>query len=324
MTDWRKTENRARYFDHLYRINLQHRMMPGMVYRYLEGLAEALSLTEEQRYWMVFLNGLTQNPITTKILLERQPEPGCSQATEDWFNEHWSKLQFDTDRRYQKKDTPSAMRRYREIVGSRPRAFLDRSARETWQLIEQEFLSFGRLATFSYMEYLWILRLGPEIESLMFRHPGSKSHRNGMLFLIGREDLAQDRRNPTAIAPKGQDLDRKCHELELTASQHLARLRVEQPHRDIGPFTYESNLCTFKNHFFGRRYPGVYADMAYERIEKAEAAGWNCDLFRGMREELPDWLRVEKEPKPWTLNRKAALFRDTGTPYRAEHFLTES
>jgi hypothetical protein len=86
----------------------------------------------------------------------------------------------------------------------------------------------------------------------------------------------------------------------------------------------ESNLCTFKNHFFGRRYPGVYADMAHERIEWAEARdqGAYTDVFKDIRSELlPDWLRTECETVPLTVKQKAAVFPGTGAPFRAEYFL---
>ena len=84
-------------------------------------------------------------------------------------------------------------------------------------------------------------------------------------------------------------------------------------------------MCTFKNHFFGRRYPGVYADMAWERILWAEDHGQaeTAKIFRRIREErLPEWLRWECEAKGGPgLKARGALFPDTGVPFRGEHFL---
>ncbi len=74
----------------------------------------------------------------------------------------------------------------------------------------------------------------------------------------------------------------------------------------------ESNLCTFKNHFFGRRYPGVYADMAQERIEWADERGLTeiTEVFKDIRSNsLPEWLRSECEKERLPLKKKATIWQ---------------
>lgn len=64
--------------------------------------------------------------------------------------------------------------------------------------------------------------------------------------------------------------------------------------------------------------------MAQERIDWADARGQSAytEVFKDMRSQLlPDWLRVECESSPMTVKQKAAVFPETGLPFRAEHFL---
>jgi hypothetical protein len=81
-------------------------------------------------------------------------------------------------------------------------------------------------------------------------------------------------------------------------------------------------MCQFKNGFFGRRYPGVYADMGLDRISWYADRGFT-DLvkpFMEIREEkLPTWLREECESVVVPRKEKAAKFALTGVPYRYEN-----
>ena len=57
--------------------------------------------------------------------------------------------------------------------------------------------------------------------------------------------------------------------LEAEGATLLAEAKQTIPTANY--FTLESTLCTFKSWFRpNRRYPGVYLDMLYNRIRKAE------------------------------------------------------
>jgi len=154
---------------------------------------------------------------------------------------------------------------------------------------------------------------------------GSKSNRNGMLFLMGKDELVWDKRLPNGQGGAYPKFNLMCGFLAAEADKFVDNFKAAHPDvPNAGRFTMESNLCTFKNHFFGRRYPGVYADMAQERIEWADLRGQNAytDVFKDMRSQLlPEWLRVECESSPMTVKEKAAVFPETGSPFRAEYFL---
>ena len=89
-------------------MNLRYGVLPGLVYLYMPLLARQHSWDDETKLWFAFLNGNTQNPITSMQIMEQLPE--CPKADDEltdfteWFNEGWKQLQFDTDRKYQKKD----------------------------------------------------------------------------------------------------------------------------------------------------------------------------------------------------------------------------
>jgi len=334
MIDYRFPENRVEYFNLLYQLNLQHKVMPGLVYLYMPEIAARYDWDAEQKLWFAFLNGLTQNPITSLNLMSRLPivPPTVAKLTvfTDWFNENWDVLQFDTDRRYQKKDTIQAIKAYARLVEehkTQEAMLTGKSYKELWDLVRNNYVSFGRLSSFSYLEYVYLNGFGADCDDLLFEDKsGSKSHRNGMLFLLGQDQHVWDKRLDNGCKGEYDNFKSMCGYLKREAKGYLRDFYTKRyPHQHVGNFTMESNLCTFKNHFFGRRYPGVYADMAQERIEWADERGLKhiTSVFKDIRSNsLPEWLRSECEKERLPLKQKAAIFPSTGRPYRAEYFIT--
>lgn len=329
--DYRLKENRLEYFSALYKMNLEHGVMPGLVYLYMPELAKRYGWGDEQKLLFAFYNGMTQNPITSLRFMEQLPElPPAGAALSkfsDWFNTNWENLQFDTDRRYQKKETVTAIKAYAQLVsehGGYQALMLTKSFKDLWAMVSTSYHSFGRLSAFSYLEYVYIMGFGADCNQMFFDDKsGSKSHRNGMFFLLGMDDKVWDKRCDKfgMVSHTGcyENFAAMCSWLERQADEYLLNSAPADGH--TGRFTFESSLCTFKNHFFGRRYPGVYADLALERIEYAEARGINVDVFKDMRTSLPKWLRLECSKERKTVAENAALFAETGFPFRGEHFL---
>lgn len=327
--DYRLKENREEYFTKLYAMNLQYGIMPGLVYLYMPELAKRLCWDMDQKLFFAFLNGNTQNPITSLRIFERFPELPKNKSelvkVTDWFNENWATLSFDTDRRYGKRDFPKALESYcRQVFefGSQE-TLLTGSYPDLWERVTKTFYSFGRLASFSYLEYVKIMGAGASCTDLLFEDKsGSKSHRNGMLFLLGHDDLVWDKRANNSFDGEYSNFKKMCSYLAISADAYLANSTISNPH--LGNFTLESQLCQFKNGFFRRRYPGVYSDMAWDRIKWYEDRGLNevTQVFRQIREDcLPEWLREECEDPVIDRNIKASKFADTGVPHRAEHFM---
>lgn len=334
MIDYRLPGARQTYFSQLYKMNLEQGVMPGLVYLYMPKLAEHFNWDAEEKLWFAFLNGMTQNPITSLRMfswLSKVPPAGAKLISfTEWFNENWDILQFDTDRRYQKKDTVDAIKAYATVVeeyGSQEAMLSNKPYSELWNIVRTKYHSFGRLSSFSYLEYVNIMGFGADCDNLLFDDKsGSKSHRNGMLFLSNLDDMVWDKRMPEGHDGAYVNFKVMCSWLEKEAETFLFNFKESNPTvKNVGNFTMESNLCTFKNHFFGRRYPGVYADMAQERIQWADERNLQSytEVFKKIREDnLPEWLRSECEKEHFTLKEKAAIFPTTGIPYRAEYFIT--
>jgi len=338
MKDYRTPEHRGEYFAALYETNLRHGTMPGLVYLYMPALAHALGWDEKTKLWFAFLNGMTQNPLTSLRLLEQLPEPPENKIAlavfKQWFDAEWPRLQYDTDRRYAKKETCEAIKSYcwaaAAFGDSQTTPQVDmlslRSWEAIWGFVTSSFRSFGRLSAFSYLEYVRIMGHGCEPDTLLFSDKsGSKSHRNGMLFLTGLDELVNDKR--TGRGPVAyENFGKMCVWLQERADIWQAAFNEMEARKGstlrATNFTFESQLCQFKNSFFGRRYPGVYADMAWERLQWYKTnvgQDRNCRLIADIYHSLPDWLQYGNDRL--TVRQRAAIFPRTGVPYRAEHFL---
>ncbi len=331
MKDYRLKENRLEYFTALYKMNLEYRVMPGLVYLYLPGLAEHFSWDAEQKLWFATINGFTQSPITSLRIFNELPECRITESFDQWFNDNWETLHFDSDRLKNKRNTVAGLKSYERLVtehgGCQTLLWgAGQSYADAWGKAKS-IHSFGRLSTFSYLEYIKIMGFGAQCTDLMFEDlGGSRSHRNGALFLNGKDELVFDKRAGNGFDGKYENFKPMCGWL-LTQSnvflREFSRLHPKVP--DVGYFTLESQFCQFKNGFFKRRFPGCYADMAWDRIKWYDERGFSCltEPFKAIRaEHLPEWLREECEAKPVARAKKAAQFADTGFPFRGEFFIT--
>ncbi len=344
MTDWRLPENRREMFQRFYTFHLTYRTHPGCVYFALPAIAEALDLDEDQKAWLVWLNGNTQNPAMSLLLLEAAPRPEDWKLAVDFWNANFKLMDWDTDRRHQKSKFGEATEiwaTHHLLLGEGP-AESWRSFGATWTgtwayARSQPFM--GRLSAWSMTEYARIL-LGndvvPDADNWLLNDvSGSRSHRNGIAVVKG-----YDAWNWDAEAPKLLGI---VDELEEFADELLdeARLRnvVEwdcgacegvgcdhcrgigqwgAEHPDVGRLTMESALCTYKSwHKPNRRYPNVYADMMHDRLRKAESRfGKRFDvLWEARREALPEYLRLEDSPHdPGLTPLKQNFYLETGMP----------
>ena len=146
---------------------------------------------------------------------------------------------------------------------------------------------------------------------------GSKSHRNGCLRVLGRDDLEWWKEANNGVTTHSKELCEAAEEQGRLLTEELkARYKNEPWAKYIGYQTVESALCAFKNCFHGERYPNVYTDMSYDRIKKAEQLVPSVDfsIFWKIREEkLPEKLLLEKNPNdPGLVPLKQEWFKKTG------------
>ena len=81
-------------------------------------LFDYLQATEEERLWILYLNGCTQNIITTFILFKHFPDIRIADPDEmsKFVGDNWYKLQWDMDRRYTKAKLGDMVKNYKELT----------------------------------------------------------------------------------------------------------------------------------------------------------------------------------------------------------------
>jgi hypothetical protein len=317
--DYRLVENRREYFDKLYDLNLKYGVMPGCVYLLFPAFKHHYGWSQETALWFGFLNSLTQNPLTSLLLFEQLPEPtNNTEKFEVWFNENWAKLPFDTDRLKNKRNTVRAVKSYVEALDRHSSQYdmLNKPFSELWKFTTENFYSWGRLSAWSGNEFLHIMGAPAVPDTLLFDDfSGSRSHRNGALFLRGDDHLVFDKRINNGFDGKYSNFKELCGTLQKEAESIISG------HPRGNMYTYESQCCQYKNTFFGRRYPGVYVSMLVERLKKHEGF-WGQDrnhkLVVSILRTLPEWMWREDNK---TIPQRAAIFPKTGFPYNGEYFL---
>jgi hypothetical protein len=306
--DWRLPENRRTAFTRFYSFHLQYRTHPGCVYFWLPAIAEAFDLDEDGLAWLVWLNGNTQNPVTTYLLLEAAPHPSDWELAIKFWNEAFTDLEWDTDRRHQKSRFDVATERWAQFFKDRAPAKWHSVGQLGWEDTWRYAMAhpyMGRLSAWSMLEYAQILfgaDVVPDASSLLLGdESGSNSHRNGLATLAGHDAVYWGPKDtPPDLIPELEQLGESLLE-EVPGATRL---------------TLESALCTWKSwHKPDRRYPNVYADMAYNRLRRAEARfGRRFDLLWDARAAaLPEHLRLECTPTdPGLVPIKQNWYRNTG------------
>ena len=330
--DFREPKYRREVFLRFYEFHLIHRTHPGCVYFAFPWLEDYHNLDQEQMYWLAFINGCSQNIVTTELIFKRFPDVMKLNIKEldDWWLTVHQKFKvgggWDLDRRYfklGKTGFPACVKVYQELVrqyGSQIEMFNAlckandkyENYRQVWKFVRSNYLSFGRLSAFSYIEYWRIVGLKVDCDELYLDDiKGSRSHRNGICKVLGRDDLEWWK---DEVTYDEQTIDW----LTLEGTKLLEEARGRIDHKDVSYFTLESTLCNYKSwHRPDRRYPNVYADMFHDRIKYAESQWGNeFDIFWQMRDEcLPDDLLLEKNPSDVGVTKiKQNHYRLTGQP----------
>jgi hypothetical protein len=323
--DFRHPVYRREVFLRFYDYHLKYKAHAGAVYYVMPYLFSKYHMSDEEKYWLCFINGCSQNIITSYIIFINFPS--ISELDEekltDWFYRYYNKLGWDTDRRYFKNSFVSDVIHYKKLLaGRKQKEYFDTfciydkpelNFDALWDEVLVSYKHFGRLSTFSYLEYLRIAGLNIDCSNL-FLHDlkGSKSHRNGLCKVLGRDDLDWHGDNVPEY-----DLETLSW-LKEEAKLLLDEAKQRNDHKDVSYFTLETTLCCYKGWFrVNRRYPNVYNDMFYDRIiyaEKEWRREYDINIFWESRKRyLPKYLRLEDNPDHYGLCiHKQNHFRLTG------------
>lgn len=323
-SDFRKPEYRKEIFTRFYMFHLQHRSHPGAVYYLIPYLKKTFNWDDEQTLWFCFINGNTQNPLTSLLIHNAGSRPENYRDNVAFWNENKTRLAWDTDRRYHRTQFDKSLYGYLDLTGGQQTQFWSSlsSWNEAWAAAGM-IPTFGRLSSWSYIEYLKIAGFGHEAPTLMLNDwSGSKSHRNGLAIVSGNDHMDWHKSNESWEGPKCYT-PKALKSFEDTAYSIIEEVKERAGDaswiNDVGRLTLESTLCTYKGwHRPNRRYPNVYNDMLHDRIRTAEK-NWpteNWSVFWNARKEtLPKHLRLEDNPNDPGLNPiKQNHYRLTGQP----------
>ncbi len=341
--DFRNPKYRREVFLRFYGFHLKYKSHPGGVYFAFPYIQKYYNLDRQTMLWLAFINGCSQNIVSTWIIWLHFPDINKLDLNqlETWFNQNQHHFKvgsgWDLDRKYYKVGRtgfPACVKSYKQNVdkhGSQCKMFDSvmntqdpyKNFQNLWEFVRTNFLSFGRLSTFSYLEYLKIIGQNLDCNNLFLEdRQGSKSHRNGLCKVLGRDQLdwwdAKDSTNPNFPGYDDKTIEWLKGQADLLLEQAVNRFKNDKsiPQHDINRFTLQSTLCCYKSwHRPNRRYPNIYMDMMYDRIKYAQDEWGNkFQIFWDMRKQiLPEHLRLEDNPQDPGLNKiKQNHYRLTG------------
>lgn len=276
---------------------------------------------DEQRLWFAWLYGNTYYLPTAWVLLNEFPD--YELATLDrlnwWNTSNYKRLRYQTDCKWSKGHLPKMFESYQKFINTHKnqRTKLEslygnneiQNFDNIWEALNKELFKFGRYSVWFYMQQLkHTANIAVKPSSLMLSdYSGSKSHRNGLLLALGRDE----------------ECDQKLtlgeyNYLECEAEDILDEIREKNPLKpwfnQIDLFFMESALCSFKKLFRTHhgRYLGYYLDRQAEEILQCESDGWSgieWNVLHQAREEtLEPYLNRWHGP----LKERFSEFMDTG------------
>lgn len=277
--DYRLKENRREAFIRWYAWSLKYDDCDPAVWA-TNYLHNRYNHNDEERIWFAWLYGNTYQLPTAWVLKNEFPD--FELATVDritqWNTTNYKRLRYQTDTKWNKGHLPAMFASYKNFIGDKPqREVLESYYGSTdtenfdnlWAVIKDSLHKFGRYSTWFYLQHLKHtagIRIAPS--SLMLSDfDGSRSHRNGLLLALGRDD-DYDRRLTSA----------DYSNLESQATEILVESKARFPDLSdqIDFFTMETCLCSFKKIFREKhgRYLGYYLDRQAEEIMQSEKDGW--------------------------------------------------
>jgi hypothetical protein len=276
---------------------------------------------KEQKLWIAWIYGTTYYFPTTWIIWNEFPDMelvGIDRLRK-WNNDNYKRLRYQTDTKWNKGHLPAQFESYKKWVGDRSQReafepFLtgtpEQNFDKLWPEVKEKFHKFGRYSTWFYLQTLkQCCELPIEPSNLMLDdHDGSRSHRNGLCMVTGKDDWYDQKLNQ-------QQIDW----LEGEAQYILQEVKKNFPNTDY--FDMETCLCSYKKIFRKThgRYIGYYIDRQAEEIQQCEKDGWYGIDWQ------PMWdARIETLHKKVLTNKidksKMELYLDSGVLDATEIF----
>lgn len=337
--DYRLKENRRESFIKWYAWSLEYKDCDPAVWM-TNYLNDRYEHNQEQRLWLAWLYGNTYYLPTTFILLNEFPdfELATYDRMDTWNTENYKRLRYQTDTKWSKGHLPDMFKSYSEFVGEGEQSHAlamhygdneHHTFDNLYAVIKERFYKFGRYSAWFYLQHLYSTCGVPALPStLLFNdYSGSRSHRNGFCFAMGKDDWYDKKLS-----------DSEYRWLEDSAKELMIEMKSRFPHltSDINPYTMETALCAYKKIYRVRngRYLGYYNDRIGEEISRVEKDGWHgieWDVLWQARKECLDprisETRVVNKDKMSSfvdegyIDRLDWMFEDTKKTFGLEGFM---
>lgn len=273
MTDLRLLENREKAFLDWCDWSLRNKDCDPALWL-LSYLFERFEHNIEQRFWISWIYGTTYNLPTAWIIWNEFPDfhlVDLDRLTR-WNDANYKRLRYQTDTKWNKGFLPDQFASYRSwVYYDNPdksqrwkfNSLQGKSFNFVWESISRNLYKFGRYSTWFYLQTLKDcvgMKFFPDNLKLS-DYSGSRSHRNGLCYAVGRDDWVNKKLDETC-----------CMYLEESALNLKNKLD-----RDMDLYQMETLLCSFKKVFRKKdgRYLGYYLDRQAEEIKRVEKDGWN-------------------------------------------------
>ncbi len=233
----------------------------------------------EQKYWLCWIYGTTYHFPAAYIIWNEFPDMELVgiDRLKNWNNENYKRLRYQVDTKWNKGHLREMFESYKAWVGQstqheKVQSFLTGNQFEDFNTLWRESKSWFKFGRYMAWFYLQVLKhcAGVKITptSLMFDdYEGSRSHRNGFCFAIGKDDLVNVKLNKEQLS-----------EFSSSADEIMDSTKEQYPHvKDkLDYFAMETALCSFKKLFRTKRgrYLGYYLDRQAEEIKQVEKDGW--------------------------------------------------
>lgn len=291
----------------------------------------------ESKLWAAFLWGCCYNLVSPWAILTNYPLPPRGdeefQKFSDWYNETFDIHRFDTDCRYRKAKMLACVKSFFNQLGDltitqmveqlvKPEQTETDNFERIWDF-SMSVNYFGRLSCWNFVEAVTIAtdwKYPLDAPSFMMEDlSNSESNRNGICFLINREDLLT--KHCTFKNKEGRITKDDAKVLEEAAEAMFQQCKAEFNH--ITPITRlnaETTVCCwFKKMFrnYNTRYIGWDAERTLAEIEYLEEHWPDVDTkpIRTARlTYLPESLLGECNGQHGVQKWKMPDFFDSGTP----------
>jgi hypothetical protein len=277
LVDYRLKENRREAFIRWYAWSLKYKDCDPAVWA-TNYLNQRYQHNDEQRLWFCWLYGNTYYLPTAWVLMNEFPdfELATVSRIEQWNTENYKRLRYQTDTKWNKGHLSAMFESYQKFIGNctqreRLESFYgntpEQSFNNLWDGIKSNLHKFGRYSTWFYLQHLRHTgQIDIEPDNLMLNdYSGSRSHRNGLLLALGRDDEVD--------TPLTAD---QYKSLELEARDILNEIQNRFPDLNADNFQLETVLCSFKKIFRVKhgRYLRYYLDRQAEEIQQLEQDNW--------------------------------------------------